>query len=308
MNRPITPHEPKLWTRRSVLLTLAGAGLTVPACDFSQVFSWNGGKPILFGYSTAPNFDKRYKTIKVKIFKDSTLWTAMPVPGLEFELAEYIVHQIEQITPYKVTDNDPDTELSGRIVDFQQIALNYNQLNEIREVETTLTCAVRWKDLRTGRILSNPSPRNAEPPPPAGLLPGQNDPLNGAMSMPGSLMQMELSAAPAFPGTSQGVLDDASSPSNTDPNSPDNSSNGQSSTDNSSNGQSSTNQGNVPAGFGGGPPVAALGTGNGGYQGAVLVRSLGHYRPELGESIATAQQTNCFRMAEQIVNMMEKAW
>jgi hypothetical protein len=40
----------------------------------------------------------------------------------------------------------------------------------------------------------------------------------------------------------------------------------------------------------------------------VLVRSVAHYRPEIGESLATAQQINCDRMAEQIVNMMETAW
>jgi hypothetical protein len=279
-------HTPKLWTRRSLLLALAGAGLAVPACEFSQVFSWNGGKPILFGYCTAPNFDKRYKTNRVKIFKDATFWAAVPVPGLEDELAETIVHHIEQMTPYKVSDNDPDTELSGRILDFMQVALNYNQLNEIREVETTLTCAIKWKDLRTGQLLSAPSPSNVEPPPPAGLLPGMQDPLNAANAMPGSLGQMELSAAPVPPLNSQATMTDGQVPP---PNT----------------GNPSFGQTNAP-GPAGGPPVAALPTG--GYNGGVLVRSIAFYRPEIGQSLATAQQDNCQRLAEQIVNMMEKAW
>jgi hypothetical protein len=286
---------PKLWTRRSLLLALASAGLAAPACDFSQVFSWNGGKPTIFGYRTAPNFDRRYKTIRVKIFKDATLWAAVPVPGLEDELAETIVHHIEQMTPYKVSDNDPDLELSGRILDFMQVSLNYNQLNEIREVETTLTCAIRLKDMRTGQLLSSPSPNIVEPMPPAGLLPGMQDPLNGpGAMMPGSVSQMELSAAPVGPlmnnqGTMMGNQDNGANGQIPPPNT----------------GNPSFGQTNAP-GPSGGPPVAPLPTG--GYNGGVLVRSLAYYRPEIGESLATAQQTNCQRMAEQIVNMMEMAW
>src|SRR5579885_781467 len=133
MKRPIGSNQPKLWTRRSMLLALAGASLAVPACDFSQLFSWNGGYPVVFGYGTRPNFDRRYKTIRVKIFKDPTFWAAVPVPGLEMELTEYIVHRIEEITPYKVCSGDADTELSGSIISFIQMSLNYNQMNEIRE-------------------------------------------------------------------------------------------------------------------------------------------------------------------------------
>ncbi|MHB1424814.1 MAG: LPS assembly lipoprotein LptE [Gemmataceae bacterium] len=291
MKRPIRPNQPRLLTRRSMLLSLAGASLAVPACDFSQLFSWNDGKPVIFGYGTAPNFDRRYKSIRVKIFKDATFWEVMPVPGLETELTEYIVHQIEQDTPYKVNSNvggDADTELSGAILSFMQLALNYNQLNEIREVETTLMCAIRWKDLRTGRFLSQAASRNLEPLPPAGLLPGQQDPLLLANTLPGSLATQNLSAAPISPMGNQATMADNSAPPPT--------------TGNPSMGQSS-----APAGLGAGPPVGPMPT-SGGMAGSVLVRSIAYYRPEIGESLATAQQTNCINMAQQIVNMMEVAW
>jgi hypothetical protein len=281
MSWPVRPHQPKLWTRRSMLLALAGAGLTVPACEFSQLFSWNGGKPVLFGYGTAPNFDRRYKTIRVKIFKDATFWAVVPVPNLEMELTEFIVQQIEQKTPYKVDAGDADTELSGTILSFMQIALNYNQLNEIREIETTLTCAVRWKDLRTGKLLSSPSPRNVEPPPPA----GQQDPLNLSTTMPGSMQQMELSAAPVSPGNNQATMTETPPPPTTG---------------NPALGQ--TNAQGAP----GGPPLAPLPVA--GIFDGVLVRSIAYYRPEIGQSLATAQQDNCNKMAEQIINMMECAW
>ncbi len=268
-----------------MLLTLAGAGLAVPACDFSQLFSWNDGKPVIFGYATAPNFDRRYKTIRVKIFKDPTFWAAVPVPGLEMQLTEEIVHRIEADTPYKVCSGDADTELDGSILSFIQMSLNYNQLNEIREVETTMTCAVRWRDLRTGQLLSWPAPRNLEPPPPAGLLPGMQDPLNQAALTPGSLLTQPLSAAATSPVGAQATMADTAPPPNT--------------------GNPTMGQTNAP-GPPGSPPLGSLPMA--GLFGSVLVRSVAYYRPEIGESLATAQQWNCLNMAQQIVNMMEVAW
>jgi hypothetical protein len=289
MKRPIRPNQPKLWTRRSMLLSLAGAGLTVPACDFSQLFSWNDGKPTIFGYATAPNFDRRYKTIRVKIFKDATFWAVVPVPGLEMWLTEAVVHQIEQDTPYKVNSGDADTELSGAILSFFQLSLNYNQMNEIREVETTMMCAVKWKDLRTGQMLSQPAPRILEPLPPAGLLPGQQDPLNMANTLPGGLLTQPLSAAPASPAGNQATMIDTAPPPPTT-------------------GNPTPGQTGALAGVGvGGPPVGPMPT-DSGMMGAVLVRSIANYRPEIGESLATAEQRNCLSLAQQIVNMMEVAW
>ena len=286
MNRPIGPKQPKQWTRRSMLMALAGAGLSVPACEFGQLFSWNGGKPVIFGYSSAPNFDRRYKTIRVKIFKDPTFWAAVPVPGLEDELTLEVVHRIEADSPYKVCSGDADTELSGSIMSFFQMSLNYNQMNEIREVETTMMCLVKWLDLRTGQLLSWPAPRNLEPPPPAGLLPGQQDPLNQPNVAPGSMLTQNLAATPNNPGGNQATMADSAPPAN-------------------ANGNPTIGQTNMPGSQGGAPigPLPTIGN-----IGAVLVRSVAYYRPEIGESIATAQQSNCQSIAQQIVNMMEVAW
>ncbi len=191
--------------RLAGLLAVAVFGLSVPACTWNEVFSWNGGKPVLFGYGTAPNYDKRYKTIRVKIFRDPTFWSVVPVPGLEMELTLALVRTIEQMTPYKVVQGDADLEISGSIRSFQKLILNYTQQNEQRDVETTLTCEVIWKDLRTGEMLSRPSPLVAEPPPPAGLLPYQVDPLNAMPTVPGTA-QPPLITGPAFPANSQATM------------------------------------------------------------------------------------------------------
>jgi hypothetical protein len=285
MTRPVPSRDPRLWTRRSILLALAGAGLTVPACEFSDLFSWNDGKPTLFGYRTAPNYDRRYKTVRVNIFKNNTFWSAVPTPGLEEQLTLYIVRKIEEQTPYKVVGLgcDADTELSGSILSFLQNALNYTQLNEIRQVETDLTCAVAWKDLRTGKYLSSPQGPNREPPPPAGLLPGQQNPLN---ALPGTLQTMELSAASNSPGGNPATLAQTSPPPTT--------------------GNPVPGQTNAP-GPPGGPPLPVAGAGTP-MEGAVLVRSVATYAPEIGQSLLSAQQNNCNYMAQQIVNMMECSW
>jgi hypothetical protein len=288
MNRPKPLIRPRLWTRRSILLALAGSGLAVPACEFSDLFSWNDGKPTIFGYRTAPNYDRRYKTIRVKMFKNPTFWSAVPVPGLEEQLTLYIVRQIEQRTPYKVVSGDADTELAGAIMNFLQVAVNYTQLNEIRQVETTMTCAVSWKDLRTGKFLSQPGGVNPEPPPPAGLLPGQQDPLNPNTTMPGSLQSQELSAAPISPGGNPATLAQTSPPPTT--------------------GTPVPGQTNAPGPQGGAPAPSPGGGGVIPLAGSVMVRSVASYTPEIGQSLATAEQDNCNQMAQQIVNMMESGW
>jgi hypothetical protein len=40
----------------------------------------------------------------------------------------------------------------------------------------------------------------------------------------------------------------------------------------------------------------------------VIVRSVAHFRPELGESLTTALQKNVDRMARRITQVMELGW
>jgi hypothetical protein len=276
-------NEPKRWSRRSVLLAMAGLGLSIPACEMNKLFSWNGGNFVLFGYGTKPNYDCRFKTVRLKIFKNPTFWAVVPVPGLEMELTQALVRAIEQNTPYKIVQGDADTEISGSIRSFTKVALNYNQLNEQRDVETTLVVEVLWKDLRTGEVLSTPAQRAAEPLPPAGLLPGQLDPLNSATGLPGA--QVPLITAPISPGNQPATM------ANTSP-TPGNPAPGGTS---------------IPGPPGGPPGVGGPGFGVPPTFG-VVVRSVAYYRPEIGQSISTAQQDNVNQMATQIISMMEVPW
>jgi hypothetical protein len=201
----------KITLRNIAYLAGACVALTVPACADNGYFT-------IFGYTTQPNYDMGFRTIRVPIFKNTTLYR-----GLEFQLTEAVVREIEAKTPYKVVGEGckADTELTGNIINFTKAILNRTQLNEVREAETTLSVEITWRNLTTGEILSRPrTGKDAPPPPPNNPAPGAPPPK---------------------------------------------------------------------------PPV-------------VLVQSIGHFVPEIGQSLTTAQKENVDRLAVQIVSMMEKGW
>ncbi len=148
--------------RRRAALRLLGLVLCLallPSCTGDGNFT-------ILGYTTEPNYNTCIHTVRVPIFKNTTMRDSTR-EGMEFQLTQEVVRQIELQTPYKVVgaDCDADTELEGTITAFSKNVVNRNQLNEVREAETTLTVEIVWKDLRSGEILSEPPPRK-EPLPP----------------------------------------------------------------------------------------------------------------------------------------------
>ena len=145
----------------SVVL-LGACALLLPSCN------WDGNFTVL-GYTTKPLYPCDIRTVYVPIFKNNTYRR-----GIEFDLTRAVVREIEAKTPYKVVSTGgADTELSGTIVSLNKNVINRNQLNEVREAETTLSVLITWKDLRTGEILSARRPPVISPsipniPPPAG--------------------------------------------------------------------------------------------------------------------------------------------
>lgn len=129
-------------------IVLAASALLLPSCE------WDGNFTVL-GYTTKPQYPSNIHTVYVPIFKNLTLWR-----GLEFDLTRAVIREIESKTPYKVVSNPDcaDTELKGTIVSLNKNVINRNQLNEIREAETTLAVEITWKDLHTQEILSRPRP------------------------------------------------------------------------------------------------------------------------------------------------------
>jgi hypothetical protein len=176
---------------------------------------WDGNFCIL-GYTTESLYDRGIRSVRVPIFKNVTFRK-----GLEFQLTEAVQREIKAKTPYQLRQctDEADTELVGTIINRTKSVVNFNQLGETRDAETTLTVEITWRDLRpnhVGEVLSRTKPG------------GVGEPL-------------------------------------------------------------------PPPGPGAPPPV-------------VIVQSMDSFRPELGESLATAEKRMCDKMAVQIVSMMEKPW
>jgi hypothetical protein len=232
-------------------LLVTAVVLSLSSCE------WDGNFTVL-GYTTKPNYDDNIKSVYVPIFANITFRR-----GLEFDLTQAVIREIQLKTPFKVVSNREcaDTELTGKIINLNKLMLNRNQLNEVREAETTLTVEIVWRDLRTGEVLSQPRPKNGIFPPPIPMIDAP----------PGTMPPAPISA-PTPPMELAGPVGAPMPPSPIEP-----------------------VQGPAPTGAPPPPPP-------------VLVQSIAGFIPELGETLATAEQRNVNRLAVQIVSMMEKPW
>lgn len=143
--------------RRYRLLMICSIALLSSGCGWDGNFT-------LFGYSTAPNYDRSIRTVHVPIFQNITFR-----PGLEFRLTQAVIREIEAKTTFKVVSNanNADTELLGKIANRTKGIITSNQLGEIREGETTVAIELVWRDLRpghVGEVLSRTAPLESDAP------------------------------------------------------------------------------------------------------------------------------------------------
>jgi hypothetical protein len=117
----------------------------------------SGGNFSILGYTTKPPFDAGIRTVHVPVFKNQVV-TTTPYRDMEVDLTSAVVKEINTRTPWRVSsDRDAaDTELLGTIVRMDKNLVNRNPQNFAREIELTYTVNLVWKDLRTGKVLSNP--------------------------------------------------------------------------------------------------------------------------------------------------------
>jgi len=253
--------------------------LLLPSCEGDGHFTF-------LGYSTHPNYDPNIHSVRVPIFRNRTYWTVTPTPGMEMDLTQAVVREIEQRTPFKVKQHDADTELLGTIILFTKVPLSITQFNYPREVETTLTVELLWRDVRTGDILSRPARRPGAPLPVDKAVPL----LGSELATPPGARPIVVPGTPSLPSgpavaaapVGPPVLGPDGKPVLVGPN---------------------------------GKPVVLGPDGKPAFIGPdglpiipIVLRSVGHYIPELGQSITTAQQENINRMAVKITEVLEKGW
>src|SRR5437016_468028 len=110
------PRCKALALRYLLPLACAGLALALPACSQDGHFT-------VLCYTTAHNYDCSIHTVRVPIFDNRTFRR-----GLEFDLTQAVVRDIQLHTPYRVVgcDQPADTELQGRIIIGTKGILNVN--------------------------------------------------------------------------------------------------------------------------------------------------------------------------------------
>jgi hypothetical protein len=102
------------------------------------------------GYASKPVFPTDVRTVAVPIFENKSFYR-----GVEFDLTEALIKQIELQTPYKVTGRErADTILQGTIVAVDQAVLSRTSTGGLpQEMEMRIVVDFEWKNGRTGQLL-----------------------------------------------------------------------------------------------------------------------------------------------------------
>jgi hypothetical protein len=128
--------------RRPILagLALAAGVLASPGCSSDPTI----------GYAATSLYPDDVHTVAVPVLENETFSR-----GVEFELTDALVKEIEQRTPYKVAASSrADTILLGRISRVDLQVLSKSRLTGLSEEAVVgVTIDFQWKDQRTGRVL-----------------------------------------------------------------------------------------------------------------------------------------------------------
>ena len=135
--------------RRGMGLPGVTAGLAAAA--IAGALTGCAGDPTQ-GYSFSSSHDAGIRTVHVPMFKNPTFQR-----GLEVELTDAIIKEIQRTTPWKVTDAAvAETSLSGTITDASLSQLSTNRDSGLaQELAVKITVDFDWVDARTGRSLTS---------------------------------------------------------------------------------------------------------------------------------------------------------
>lgn len=104
------------------------------------------------GYAAVSPYPSMYRSVALPIFRNDSL-----MRGFERDLADALVKQVEQSTPYKVrSEASADTVLRGSITAIDMIQLSKDPSTGLaNEMMLRMRVNFEWVDLRTGeRIVS----------------------------------------------------------------------------------------------------------------------------------------------------------
>jgi hypothetical protein len=153
------PHPDEVTRGRSVTRRLAFLLVAItlgPAGCSDRGFTFAG-------YTVGPMTDPEIKTVYVPVFKMMAPATS-PFRTLDQDVTRAVVKELNTRPGMRVVSRPDraDTELVGSIVRVDKLIFNRNPQNMWRDGDVQITVQVMWKDLRSGRILTN---RGGVPPP-----------------------------------------------------------------------------------------------------------------------------------------------
>ena len=100
-------------------------------------------------YSFRPAYDTGMRTIAVPVFENPTFYH-----GLEADLTEAIVKEIQARTPWVVVTANAESTLSGSITDLQMRPLTESRATGlVEDVALVMTVDFEWRDARTGEYI-----------------------------------------------------------------------------------------------------------------------------------------------------------
>jgi len=99
-------------------------------------------------YASKDLYPPDLQTIAVPIFENRSFYR-----GIEFDLTEALIKEIERRTPYKVTSSaSADTIMMGTLVSVSQKRLSRRRAGGVpEELEMRLVVDFQWKNLKTGQ-------------------------------------------------------------------------------------------------------------------------------------------------------------
>lgn len=104
------------------------------------------------GYSHKTLYPTDVSSVQVNIFNNRTFYR-----GMEFDLTEAVIKEIELRTPYKAISTDgADTVLEGTIVNVSQHLLSRRRRGGLpQEMEIQMMVDFTWRNVRTGKVLAD---------------------------------------------------------------------------------------------------------------------------------------------------------
>lgn len=136
--------------RLALTLLTAVLALAVGGCGYNQSNDYSDKKS-QGRYQWRSLYRQDIRTVAVPIFTNKSFFR-----GTEFKLTKAVINDLEVMTPYKVVDRaQADTILEGEIVNVVGGMISADRHTALPQEEmVTITINFIWKDLRTGKILT----------------------------------------------------------------------------------------------------------------------------------------------------------